>query len=207
MTAPPSPPPPAREHGAIGRLGLALVRKRGLLLAPLFAVAAFRIEPFAQEAPLEAGCFALAVAAWGLRMWAMGYRNWVRGPGERHLITRGPYALLRHPRYVANFLAGLAWFVLAFDPVLVGVYVVLYWALLGTVIVREEEKLAQDYPGFAEWRARVPAVLPAIWRTGEIGAREPGEEWRISTIKIEPLKLALVLGGLALLALRRRALI
>ncbi len=196
-----------REHGALGKIGLALVRKRGLLLAPLFVAAAFSTRPFAHELALEAGCFALALLAWSLRMWAMGYRNWVRGPGERHLVTRGPYALLRHPRYVANFLAGLAWFLLAFEPVLVLVYAVFYWALLATVIVREEEKLAQDYPGFAEWRASVPALLPAVWRLGHVPAREAGEEWRLSTIKIEPLKLALVLAGLGALVLKRRGLL
>src|SRR5688572_10420478 len=115
-----------REHGALGKLGLALVRRRGVLLAPVFAAAFFSTRPVAHELALEAACFALALGAWALRMWAMGYRNWVRGPGERHLITRGPYALLRHPRYVANFLAGLAWFALAFDPILIAVYVVLY---------------------------------------------------------------------------------
>lgn len=196
-----------RDHGTIGKVGLALVRKRGVLLAPLFALAALRLQPFAHETALEAACIALALAAWSLRMWAMGYRNWVRGPGERHLITRGPYALLRHPRYLANFFGGLAWFLLALDPVALAVYAVLYWALLATVIVREEEKLRQDYPGFEEWRARVPAVFPALWRLREVAAREPGEEWRLSTIKIEPLKLALLVAGLALLALRRRGLI
>jgi hypothetical protein len=137
-------------------------------------------------------------------MWAMGYRNWVRGPGERHLIVRGPYALLRHPRYVANFLAGAAFFLLAFDPFLAAIYAVVYWLLLGSVIVREEEKLAHDYPGFGEWRAKVPALFPAFWRLGEVRAREEGEEWRLSTVKIEPAKLLLVLAGLALLAARRR---
>jgi MYXO-CTERM domain-containing protein len=193
-----------RAHGALGRVGLALVRKRGLLLAPVFAVAFWRWRAFEPEVALEGAAFALACAAWALRMWAMGYRNWVRGPGERHLVTRGPYALLRHPRYVANFAAGLAWFLLAFDPWAALAYVLVYWALLATVIVREEEKLAQDYPGFAEWRAKVPALVPALWRVREVPAREPGEEWRLSTIKLEPFKLLLVLAGLALLALRRR---
>jgi protein-S-isoprenylcysteine O-methyltransferase Ste14 len=196
-----------REHGALGRIGQALVRKRGVVLAPIFVVAFLRRRPFAAEAALEAVCVAAVLLAWALRMWAMGYRNWVRGPGERHLITRGPYALLRHPRYLANFVAGLAWFALAFDPVLVVVYVLVYGALLGTVIVREEEKLAQDYPGFAEWRARVPALLPALWRLAEVRAREEGEAWRLATIKLEPLKLALVLAGFAALALARRGLV
>lgn len=197
----------SREHGLVGRVGQALVRRRGVLLAPLFVAAFFRCRPFERESALEAACAATVLLAWSARMWAMGYRNWVRGPGERHLLTRGPYALLRHPRYVANFLAGLAWFVLALDPWLLATYVVLYWALLGTVIVREEEKLAHDYPGFAEWRARVPALVPALWRLREVRAREPGEEWRSSTIRLEPLKLVLVLGGLAALALKRRGLL
>jgi len=193
-----------REHGALGKVGQALVRKRGILLAPLFAAAFFRARPTEHEDALLVACLALVVLAWSARMWAMGYRNWVRGPGERHLLVRGPYALLRHPRYVANFLAGLAWFALAFDPVLAGVYVVVYWALLATVIVREEEKLAHDYPGFSEWRARVPALIPALGRLGEVRARDPGEEFRLSTVKLEPAKLLLVLSGFVVLALRRR---
>jgi protein-S-isoprenylcysteine O-methyltransferase Ste14 len=197
----------SREHGALGKVGQALVRKRGVLLAPLFVAAFFAARPFEPELQLEAACVLAVLLAWALRMWAMGYRNWVRGPGERHLLTRGPYALLRHPRYVANFVAGLAWFALAFEPTLLAVYILVYWALLATVIVREEEKLAQDYPGFGAWRAKVPAITPALWRLGEVRPRESGEEWRLSTIKLEPLKLALVLAGFAALALRRRGLI
>src|SRR5206468_1677976 len=126
------------------------------VLGPLFLASMFFLRPFEHEAALEAGAFTLALLAWSLRVWAMGYRNWVRGSGERHLMTRGPYAFLRHPRYVANGLAGLAWFALVFDPWLAAGYVFLYAALLGSVIVREEEKLSQDYPGFADWKARVP---------------------------------------------------
>jgi protein-S-isoprenylcysteine O-methyltransferase Ste14 len=189
-----------REHGALGKLGQALVRKRGLLLAPLFVASVFTTREPPHPRELWIACSAFLALVWILRMWAMGYRNWVRGPGERHLITRGPYALLRHPRYVANFLAGLGWFALVWDPWFLGIYVVLYWVLLGPVVVREEEKLAQDYPGFAEWRARVPAFFPALWRLGEVRARDAGEGFVLSTVKLEPLKLFAALAALAALA-------
>jgi protein-S-isoprenylcysteine O-methyltransferase Ste14 len=196
-----------RQHGRLGRIGLALVRKRSLLLLPLFAASLARIRPVPFELALELTVLALALVAWSLRVWAMGYRNWVRAEGERHLMTRGPYAFLRHPRYLASFLAGLAWFALVADPVLGAVFVVCYWAILATVIVREEEKLAQDYPGFAGWRARVPALFPALWRWREVRAREPGEAFDLATVTkgLEPLKLAGFLVLLGALAWGRRA--
>ncbi|HZV00073.1 MAG TPA: isoprenylcysteine carboxylmethyltransferase family protein [Planctomycetota bacterium] len=189
-----------REHGALGRLGQALVRKRGIVLAPLFLASTLPRRAAPHPLELWGACSAVLVLAWLLRMWAMGYRNWVRGPGERHLMTRGPYALLRHPRYLANFTAGLAWFVLVWNPFFLVGYVVLYGALLAPVIVREEEKLAQDYPGFAEWRANVPAFFPALWRLGEVRAREPGEGFVLRTVWIEPFKLLGALAAFALLA-------
>ncbi|MBI3723008.1 isoprenylcysteine carboxylmethyltransferase family protein [bacterium] len=151
----------------------------------------------------------LALLSWALRIWAMGYRNWVRGDGSRHLMTRGPYAFVRHPRYVANFAAGLAWLGLVADPVLLAVYSLLYFAVLGAVIVREEEKLARDYPGFGEWRQRVPAVLPALWRRPwrAAGARDPAERFQLATVTrgLEPLKLLGFLAALAALAFARRS--
>lgn len=204
-----------RVHGRLARAGAYVVRKRGIALAPLFAAGVVLARPCARELELEAAAFALALASWALRVWAMGYRNWVRGPGERHLMTRGPYAWLRHPRYVANFLGGLAWFALVFDPWLSLVYALVYWALLGVVIVREEEKLAQDYPGFEAWRARVPALLPKPWR-GPFRAVDPAtpglvesdaERWDARTVVsgLEPLKLAAYLLVLAALAWTRRS--
>ena len=144
-----------RTHGPLGKVGFALVRRRSLLLLPLFAAGPLRARPFEPEALLEVAALALALLGWGLRVWALGYRNWVGGPGSRHLMTRGPYAFSRHPRYLANYLAGLAWFVLVRDPLLIAAFSIAYWAILATVIAREDEKLAQDYPGFQEWRARV----------------------------------------------------
>lgn len=200
----------ARTHGVLGRAGAALVRRRSLILLPFFVAGPFLLRPVpaGAEPALEAAAFSLGVSAWTLRVWAMGYRNWVRGSGERHLLVRGPYAFLRHPRYVANFLLGLAWFLLVAQPALGAAYALVYGALLLPVVVREDEKIAQDYPGFAAWRARVPAFCPALWRWREVRARAPGEEFQLATVLrgLEPLKLVGFLAALTLLALGRRSL-
>jgi len=200
------------ETGAPSRLsvlGATLVRKRPILFVPFFVASLGVLRPFERELELEVAAFTVALLSWTLRMWAMGYRNWVRGEGSPHLMTRGPYAFVRHPRYVANFFAGLAWFGLVADPVLLGVYAVLYVGILGAVIAREEEKLAHLYPGFEEWRMRVPAVFPAFWRRPwrEALARGAGETFEMATVLrgLELVKLAGFIGALVALALARRS--
>jgi protein-S-isoprenylcysteine O-methyltransferase Ste14 len=81
----------------------------------------------------------------------------------RGLIVSGPYAVVRHPMYLAEEFGLASAVITHFSP----------WALLllavqcGFQIVRagnEERVLAQTFPGYAAYRERVPRLVPgARW--------------------------------------------
>ncbi len=87
----------------------------------------------------------------------------VRLQAGHRLITSGPYALVRHPMYLAVITAGIGglllyrtWAMLAFAVAMFG---------LSARAHREEEALAAEFG--AAWEAycrRVPAWLPRIFR-------------------------------------------
>jgi protein-S-isoprenylcysteine O-methyltransferase Ste14 len=144
-----------------------------LALAPLLAAGVL-----GAPAPLGAGpgerawqvaCALIAAAGVALRMYTVGTaargtsgRN-TRGQKAASLNTTGPYSVVRHPLYVANYVIALglslfprAWFV----PVILSLAAVLYYE---RIAVREEEFLEARFgPDFRAWAAAVPAFVPAL---------------------------------------------
>lgn len=82
---------------------------------------------------------------------------------QQQVITTGPYAIVRHPMYVAATL------MFGFSALALGSY----WALLPAAllplllvvrILNEEEVLRRDLPGYAEYCKSVRyRLLPGIW--------------------------------------------
>jgi len=82
---------------------------------------------------------------------------------DQRVIDTGPYALVRHPMY-----SGALLYVLG-TPLALGSY----WGLLGFVLMLlvivwrlqdEEQLLARELPGYAEYRQRVRwRLLPGVW--------------------------------------------
>lgn len=107
----------------------------------------------------------LVVAATGLRTWATAYlRSTVVHDTHLHaeaLVADGPYRRVRNPLYLGAVLMSLGFALLA--PAAGAVVMVA--GVLGVVmalVTVEEAALAQSLPvRFAEYRARVPRLLPA----------------------------------------------
>lgn len=83
------------------------------------------------------------------------------GRGGR-LLTEGPYAVVRHPRYVEVALAVLAY---ALFSNFVGPYVVAVatpLALHAIVLLEERELMERFGEAYVEYRARVPRYIPRL---------------------------------------------
>ena len=99
----------------------------------------------------------LAVGVMG-RLWCTLF---ISGYKTKHLITSGPYSIVRNPLYVFSLLGGLG---IAFGSGMFSI-AFLVLALFGlyypTVIVLEERKLRELHgTAFEEYCQRVPALLP-----------------------------------------------
>jgi protein-S-isoprenylcysteine O-methyltransferase Ste14 len=152
--------------------------RRGELLAvPAVVLAAFgKPSAFSIAVGLP-----LAFAGEAVRAWAVGYSgvttrgNAVTAPA---LVTAGPYAYVRNPLYVGNFVTALG-FAIAFTGAnSAAVRAALVSGALGTmlgvygVVVPHEERYLRETFGaeFDEYVAAVPRVVP---RTGP-GGNETG---------------------------------
>jgi protein-S-isoprenylcysteine O-methyltransferase Ste14 len=143
---------------------------RGALLAlPAVALAVFG-KPSAFSITVG---MPLAFAGELLRCWAVGYSG-VTTRSDRvtapALVTAGPYAYVRNPLYVGNFMTA-AGFALAFTGgdgalkrlSLVSLGLGTMAAVYATIIPHEEAYLRKTFgESFDEYTARVPAVLPRL---------------------------------------------
>lgn len=166
-----------------GRCGLAgigrgVFRLRGgvsaLVLLPVCTVAVFSspwvgegawydvLGDFVAWIVLGAGIF--------LRLWATLY---IGGRKSLELVTTGPYALCRHPLYVASFLilVSLAVFLLSASVVAAAGLLATVYAF---VVVPSEERHALDCFGaeYREYMAATPRFLPRTLRISPPGVIE-----------------------------------
>jgi protein-S-isoprenylcysteine O-methyltransferase Ste14 len=121
--------------------------------------------------PWLQGVGLLAVAAgYALALWAMRVNRFfssvVRIQTDRgqHVITTGPYAVIRHPGYLAGILIivasglGLGSWLAAARVVVCSLPLLLYRA------VTEDRILHAELPGYRDYASRVHwRVLPGIW--------------------------------------------
>jgi protein-S-isoprenylcysteine O-methyltransferase Ste14 len=144
--------------------------KRGELLALPALVLAVAGKPSAFS--VAAG-LPVAFAGEVMRMWAVGYSG-VTTRGDTvtapALVTAGPYAYVRNPLYVGNFVTA-AGFAIAFTgrnsaPVraaLVGGSLAAMAGIYAVIVPHEERYLRETFgPAFDDYAARVPRVVPAL---------------------------------------------
>ncbi len=129
----------------------------------------FPAKPSSAELGCAAVGLALAVAAVVLMLWsAWAFPSVSTGHyvlPDQKVISTGPYALVRHPLYVAAF---LVWFslALAFSNVTVLLITLLYVIPSYLVYMRAEEEMLLRHLGdaYAIYRARVGMIFPRIRR-------------------------------------------
>src|SRR5579884_2345757 len=143
-------------------------KNRGALLAaPALLLVAFG-KPSAESAMLG---IPLAVAGEVIRCWAVGYSGTTTRAASvtaPDLVTAGPYAYVRNPLYVGNFLTALG-FAVAFTGRndaperlgLLGVSLGTMLAVYATIVPHEERFLRTTFgERYDTYAARVPRAIP-----------------------------------------------
>ncbi len=99
-----------------------------------------------------------------IRLWAVSHAGKAtrsRRLKAQLLVTTGPYAYLRHPIYLGNFLIGLGIVVISGSFIFVPIFLLLF-VLYYHAIISEEEGFLRERFGmaFEQYRARVSKYFP-----------------------------------------------
>jgi protein-S-isoprenylcysteine O-methyltransferase Ste14 len=152
-----------------------IFKNRGALLSIPAALLAVFGKPSAFSVTLG---LPLAIGGELLRCWAVGYsgvttrEDHVTAP---ELVTAGPYAHVRNPLYVGNFLTA-AGFALAFTggnslakrAALIGASLGTMAAVYATIIPHEEQYLRSTFgEPYERYCATVPQVVPSLEANGD----------------------------------------
>lgn len=131
----------------------------------------------------------LAVAGQVFRIWAAGFIH-----KNKQLATTGPYALVRHPLYLGNFLIMIG-FTIASANLYVMLAVAAFWLIwYPAAIAYEDTKLERIFED--EWRAwskNIRAVIPGRFRFSDLKA--DGWDTYQSLIRNGELPISLYLGS------------
>ena len=144
------------------RIGHVLFRLRSLTPIPFILV----LILFSRPAPLPTvlGSLLIALGEW-LRIWAVGYAGGstrTRSLGiARDLVTTGPYAHVRNPLYLGNFVLSIGVCVFANVYWMIAVLVIGF-LIQYTPIILSEETYLMDVCGdrYRAYCATVPRLIP-----------------------------------------------
>lgn len=113
--------------------------------------------------PAATGAIVVLVVGLVAMLWSLGAlgTNISMVPQAREVVTHGPYARVRHPLYAAELLnvVGICLGTIGFGPWLVLIALIVFQVLRAR---REEALLSSELPGYAEYKARTPMLVPAL---------------------------------------------
>ncbi len=81
------------------------------------------------------------------------------------LTMVGPYSVTRNPLYLGNFLMGFGFAIIANQPILLLIFIVLFAFIYYVTILEEEKGLQQKYgQDFMSYMSSVPRFFPKLWQ-------------------------------------------
>lgn len=140
------------------RARLRLSRFFGLSVLALLAFGSsyWSSAPLLDESLFVTGVL-LAIAGFFGRLWCLSY---IAGRKKRVLVTTGPYSLSRHPLYFFSLVGGTG-LGLCTETLSVPLLFVLAFALYYPRAIQGEEIfLSDNFPGYADYKAKVPLFFP-----------------------------------------------
>jgi protein-S-isoprenylcysteine O-methyltransferase Ste14 len=166
--------PPERSAEPVTVAGTLLVFVANILTMGLFVGGLFSSRlaarlpglrlPLPRAVNVLGACLFALGGAWGVlvMIYNPGYTPFFLRPAEdARLATRGPYAVVRHPRYSAE--AALNVILAAFTGAWLPLLGLLGWPAMRRQARREEEDLLRVAPtAYAEYASRTGAFLPRI---------------------------------------------
>lgn len=100
----------------------------------------------------------IILAGESIRIWSHGYLR-----KARQLATDGPYAYVRNPLYVGNFLIGLGFCVIIWNPFVIALYVLGFFGLYWVTVRGEEQRLSFKFPHeYQDYLKTVPRFFPRL---------------------------------------------
>jgi protein-S-isoprenylcysteine O-methyltransferase Ste14 len=133
--------------------------------AALQALERWKVIAPAEDARLALAGAALVVSGYALALVALAYlgRSFSINAEARRLVTTGPYALVRHPLYLAETLAA-AGMALGYASAPAFGALAVHAALQIQRARYEERVLAEAFPAEVEaYRERTPMFVPGLW--------------------------------------------
>jgi protein-S-isoprenylcysteine O-methyltransferase Ste14 len=89
-------------------------------------------------------------------------RNFSIVPQARRLVKAGPYAVVRHPLYLAEEVALLGVLVQFFSPLALTIFLA-HGVLQIRRMFFEDELLRRSFPGFDAYARSTPRLIPYVW--------------------------------------------
>ncbi|MEU5993384.1 isoprenylcysteine carboxylmethyltransferase family protein [Spirillospora sp. NPDC047418] len=138
----------------------------GLARLLLVTGASLRPPPWDRWTPwllVPCAVFAAGVVLRRASIRALGrfYSHHVARQDGHRVVTGGPYGTVRHPAYAGMLLANLGF--TAFFPHPVTIAALLLLACAVAWRIRVEERSLLDVPGYAQYAAGRPRLLPGVW--------------------------------------------
>lgn len=151
-----------RVAALVGTFLIPLTMAVGTVAAPAWVASVAQVAPSATRWVLPVGSL-LIVAGVFFSMWGLWYLRASVSlvPAVRGLVTTGPYAIARHPLYLAYILSYAGFALLHPTPVVaIAMFV---WLIATLARVRYEERiLTGAFPEYSDYRARVGAFGPKL---------------------------------------------
>src|SRR3990167_3853358 len=93
-----------------------------------------------------------------IRIWSHGYLR-----KAKQLATNGPYAFVRNPLYLGNFLIGLGFCLIIWHPAIALIFTLGFFPVYWVTVRGEEQRLAYKFgDAYADYLRQVPRFFPRL---------------------------------------------